>query len=68
MALIKQELDDWLDQVDYRHLNSSDYVPTDFSLNFMNFIKLVNGEEGESNKTPPVHLKMMDKLTEGKEG
>ena len=65
MALIKQELDDWLDQVDYAHLNSSDYVPSDFSLNFMNFIKLVNGEEGESNKTPSVHLKMMDKLTTG---
>ena len=65
MALIKQELDDWLDQVDYSHLNSSDYVPSDFSLNFMNFIKLVNGEEGESNKTPPVHLKMLDKLTTG---
>jgi predicted phage terminase large subunit-like protein len=28
----------------------------------MNFIKLVNGQEGESHKTPPVHLKMLDKL------
>ena len=65
--LIKQELDQWLDQVRYGFLNSSEYHPTEFSLNFMNFIKLVNGGEGESNKTPPVHLKMMDKLTEGKE-
>ena len=63
--LIKQELDDWLDQVDYSFLNSSKYIPSDFSLSFMNFIKLVNGEEGESNKTPPVHLKMLDKLTTG---
>ena len=63
--LIKQELDDWLDQVDYSYLNSSNYTPSEFALSFMNFIKLVNGEEGESNKTPPVHLKMMDKLTEG---
>jgi predicted phage terminase large subunit-like protein len=63
--LIKQDLDEWLDQVRYGFLNSSQYHPTDFALNFMNFIKLVNGETGESNKTPPVHLKMMDKLTSG---
>lgn len=58
----KVELDDYLDQVDYDYLNSSSYVPTVFALTFMNFIKLVNGEEGESNKTPPVHLKMLDKI------
>ncbi|MEO5499008.1 MAG: hypothetical protein ABIR46_00745, partial [Candidatus Saccharimonadales bacterium] len=33
------------------------------ALTFMNFIKLVNGAQGESNKTPPVHLKMLDKVT-----
>ena len=27
-----------------------------------NFIKLVNGGEGESHLTPPVHLKMLDKV------
>ena len=63
--MIKQDVDAWLDQVDYSFLNSSDYHPTEFALSFMNFIKLVNGEEGESNKTPPVHLKMLDKLTQG---
>lgn len=63
MALIKQELDSWLDQVSYAELNSSDYVPTEFALTFMNFIKLANGLEGESHRTPPVHLKMLDKLT-----
>lgn len=60
--LIKQDLDAWLNGVDYQHLNSSDYVPSEFALVFMNFIKLVNGAEGESHKTPPVHLKMLDKL------
>ena len=60
--LIKQELDVWLDQVDYSELNSLAYLPTEFSLTFMNFIKLVNGTAGESNKTPPVHLKMLDKV------
>lgn len=61
--LLKQELDDWLDQVDYSTLNSGNYVPSEFALTFMNFIKLVNGVDGESHKTPPVHLKMLDKLT-----
>jgi phage terminase large subunit-like protein len=61
MSLIKQDLDAWLNSVDYSFLNSSDYVPTEFSLLFMNFVKLVNGSEGESHKTPPVHLKMLDK-------
>jgi phage terminase large subunit-like protein len=61
--LIKQELDEWLDQVDYTVLNTPTYIPTQFALTFANFIKLVNGKEGEANKTPPVHLKMLDKIT-----
>ena len=63
-GLKKQKLDDWLNQVDYSSLNSALYVPTTFALTFMNWIKLVNGEEGESHKTPPVHLKMLDKVVE----
>ena len=64
MELIKQELDVWLDNVDYRSLISPDYLPSEFALTFMNFIKLVNGAEGETHKTPPVHLKMLDKMVE----
>lgn len=60
--LVRQELDEWLENVNYADLNDGSYVPTEFALIFMNFIKLVNGEEGESHKTPPVHLKMLDKL------
>lgn len=62
--LIKRTLDEWLDAVSYSHLNSGEYVPTTFALTFMNWIKLVNGAEGESHKTPPVHLAMLDKVTE----
>lgn len=62
MALVKQKLDEWLNGVSYAELNSLLYMPTDFALTFMNFIKLVNGVEGESHKTPPVHLKMLDKI------
>lgn len=62
-ALIKQNVDDWLNQVDYESLNQGNYVPSEFALNFMNFIKLVNGAEGEEHKTPVVHLKMLDEIT-----
>jgi hypothetical protein len=62
--LIKQELDTWLDQVSYTELNSPSYSPSTFAVTFMNFIELANGEKGESHKTPPVHLKMLDKLVE----
>lgn len=62
--LKKQDLDTWLNEVDYTILNSNEYVPSEFALTFMNFIKLVNGQPGESHKTPPVHLKMLDKLAE----
>jgi predicted phage terminase large subunit-like protein len=64
VALIKQSLDEWLDNVSYQELNSSEYIPSEFALTFMNFIKLVNGDTGESHKTPPVHLKMLDKVVE----
>lgn len=59
--LVKKTLDDWLNDIDYSDLADGSYVPSQFSLYFMNFIKLVNGKEGETHKTPPVHLKMLDK-------
>ena len=67
MPMIKQDIDAWLDQVDYKILNSSDYMPSEFALTYMNFIKLVNGGVGESHKTPPVHLKMLDKVVSGRD-
>ena len=42
--LIKQTVDDWLNQVDYEDINEGDYTPSLFALNYLNFIKLVNGE------------------------
>lgn len=58
----KRSVDEWLDSVDYSSLNDGSYVPSAFALKFMNFIKLVNGKQGESHKTPVVHLKMLDKI------
>jgi len=57
-------VDQWLDQVDYS--DDSSYIPSIFALEFVNFIKLVNGTEGEENKTPVLHYKMLDKIA-GKE-
>lgn len=61
----KKLLDDYINEVDYSFLKSSRYVPSTFALEYMNFIKLVNGEQGETHKTPPMHLAMLDKLTTG---
>ena len=58
----KKTLDQLLDEVSYDYLNSPDYIPSEFSLRFMNFIKLVNGPNRDTNKTPPMHLSMLDKL------
>ena len=56
-------VDDHLNEVDFLMMNSATgYVPSEFSLKFMNFIKLVNGDTGEDNKTPVMHLAMLDKL------
>ncbi|MCM2973735.1 hypothetical protein [Larsenimonas suaedae] len=54
---------------DYLNSTSYDpdptYVPSDFALEFVTFIKLTNGPEGEENKTPLVHYKMLDTITQG---
>ena len=60
--LIKKSVDEWLDAVDYSHLNSGHYLPGKFALRFMNFIKLVNGGQGEESLTPVVHLAMLDRV------
>ena len=59
--LIKKSVDTWLNEASYD--DNSSYVPSQFSLEFINFIKLVNGGEGEENKTPVLHYKMLDQIT-----
>lgn len=52
-----------------QYLNATDYavdayyVPSEFALEFVSFIKLVNGGQGEEHMTPVVHYKMLDTLT-----
>lgn len=56
-------VEEYLNAVDYGA--PAGYVPSDFALRFVTFIKLVNGAEGEENKTPLVHYYMLDTLTDG---
>lgn len=57
------KVEDYLNNIDYSVDPS--YIPSDFALEFVNFIKLVNGAEGEENKTPIVHYRMLDTITHG---
>jgi phage terminase large subunit-like protein len=61
-ALEKKTVVEWLNTVDYS--NHAGYIPSDFALDFVNFIKLVNGEEGEENLTPIIHYKMLNDVVE----
>lgn len=55
------ELDELVSKVDYRQM-AKDYVPSKEALFFINFIKLVNGTSGEENKSPLIHLYMIDQM------
>ena len=55
------DLDERLNHVDYNFF-ATDYLPTQFALHFIGFIKLVNGEEGEENKSPIIHYDMLDQI------
>jgi len=54
-------VEEYLAQVNYHY--DPNYVPSTFALEFVTFIKLVNGVQGEEHKTPLVHYKMLDTLT-----
>ncbi len=45
-----------------RYDNDPYYVPSDFALEFINFIKLVNGGIGEENLTPVLHYRLLDQI------
>lgn len=41
---------------------SNGYIPSKFAIQFINFIKLVNGETGEENKSPLFHYEILDTI------
>jgi predicted phage terminase large subunit-like protein len=56
--LVKKTVEDYINEVDY---NFEGYIPSEPSLEFVNFIKLIEGRELE-NKTPVVHFKLLDNI------
>ncbi len=62
-ALSPWKVEDFLNATNYKE--DVNYIPSDFALSFITFIKLVNGEQGEENKTPVVHYRMLDTITKG---
>ena len=54
-----KSVDDYLNEVSYEV--DPNYRPSEFALDFINFIKLVNRDKGgEENKTPIMHCRMLD--------
>ncbi len=62
---IKHTVDEWLEEVSYD--KDPHYVPSVFALEMINFIKLVNGVEGEEHKSPVLHMKMLDQIAGSRE-
>ena len=58
--ITQKSVEEWLNTVSYEE--DSNYTPSDFALDFILFIKLVNGEAGEEHKSPVVHYHMLDKV------
>lgn len=53
-------VEEYVNNIDYT--NEEGYKPSDFALEFVTFIKLVNGEEGEEHLTPVLHYRMLDEV------
>jgi len=60
---ITKKVEQYLNKTSY--VLDTEYVPSEFALEFINFIKLVNGEEGEEHASPVIHYRMLDQLVYG---
>lgn len=60
-----KSVDEWLNEVDYS--GDTGYVPSLFALEFVAFMKAVDGNETERNTTPEVHLKVLDSFITAKD-
>lgn len=59
-------LEELVSAVNYDFGNNG-YKPSLFALKFIQFIKLVNGEKGEENESPEIHLDMLDQIASNDE-
>ena len=54
-------LENLLKYVDYKSL-AKNYIPSTFAIKFINFVKMVNGGEGEENTSPVFHFDILDNI------
>ena len=62
--IFEKKVEDWLNEVIYPE--NPNTIPSDFALEFVNFIKLVNGKQGEEHITPPLHYDMLNDVASKK--
>jgi predicted phage terminase large subunit-like protein len=62
-SVAPRTVEEYLNSINYKM--DPGYVPSTFALEFVSFIKMVNGANGEENKTPLVHYYMLDTITKG---
>lgn len=58
-------VEEYLREVDYRALET-DYIPSEFAIQYMNFIKMVNAGKEDIQLSPPMHYKMADSFSSKK--
>ncbi|MEA2037054.1 MAG: hypothetical protein U9O94_06070 [Nanoarchaeota archaeon] len=64
-APVKKSVDDWLKDIDYSV--DPNYVPSEFALEFISFIKLLHGDTPTEHKSPVIHYQMLDNIIGKKE-
>lgn len=57
-------VDEYLNEVDYKSLKN--YKPSEFAINYMNFVKIVNASKDDIQPSPILHYKMVDGLVGNK--
>ena len=57
------KVEDYLKELSYEI--DPNYIPSDFALHFVAFIKLIHGVDGTESKTPVMHYHMLDTLVSG---
>lgn len=55
-------VEEYLKEVDYRDM-AMNYHPSDFAIQYMNFIKMVNAGKEDIQLSPPMHYKMADSFS-----
>lgn len=61
----KKKVEDYLREVDYKKM-ASEYVPSEFAIKYINFIKMVNAGKDDIQTSPVFHYKLAESLASKK--